>query len=155
MFKQICAAVISLAAISSASATNVDWYGNGVLTSVASCPNGAFDQSANKVFAARYMPPNLGTNGNISSLSFINPRWAVNFAHAGAFATTLQTVGSTTVARSGGPSGYTVKLQVTRTPATINANTPMITLDGTITGFSGFPTNNNCTVNFSVTVFRP
>ena len=159
MLKQMCfAAAIVLAAASNASADYVDWYGSGVLTSVssASCPTGNFDMSANKSFHARYLPPNLGTNGASASLSFLHERFATNFVRPnGSFSlTTLETVKGTTVARFGGP--YSPKLRLTKQiPATITETTPAIVMEGTIKGFPGFPGDDNCTVTFHLEVFRP
>ena len=156
----VFAGIGSMVAISKATAVVAydDWYGSGVLTSIdsATCPNGSFDQSPNKVFFARFLPANVGSNGGNTALSFLNQRWAQSFVIAGTFTSTFQTVNSVTVARFGGPSGYTTQLKITKqTPAVVKASTPMVTLQGSITGFSGFPSNDNCAVNFSATLFRP
>jgi hypothetical protein len=149
-------AAFSLGGISKAAADYTDWYGGGVITNVVNCPNGNFGTSVNKVFNARFLPANIGTNGTKSSLSFLNQHWAQGYALTGVFTSTFKTVTAQTIARFPGPSGYTVQVRVTsQTPATISATTPMITLKGQVKGFSGFPTNNNCVADFNVTLFRP
>ncbi len=159
MLKTICCvAAIALAAVTNASADFVDWFGGGVLTSVnsATCPTGNFGDSHNKAFHARYLHPNLGTNGPSASLTFLGQFYATNFVRPnGTFSlTTLETVKGTTVARFGGP--YSPKLRLTKeVPTTITGTTPKIQMEGTIVGFPGFPGNNNCTVTFSLGVFRP
>jgi hypothetical protein len=147
---------LSLAGPSVAQVAYVDWYGNGVITTVNNCPIGNFESHVNKVFNARFMPPNIGDNGAKVSLSFLSQHWAQGYSRPGSFTSAFQTVTAQTIARFPGPSGYPVQVRViTQTPASITTATPMITLKGQVKGFSGFPTNNNCVADFTVTVFRP
>jgi hypothetical protein len=148
-------AVFSLGSISNAAADYTDWYGGGVITNVVNCPIGNFSQHVNRVFTARFLPANVATNGASSSLSFLNQHWAQGYALPGVFTSTFKNVTAQTIARFPGPSGYTVQVRIiSQTPATINATTPMITLQGQVKGFSGFPTNNNCVADFDVTLFK-
>ena len=147
---------LSLAGLSAAQADFVDWYGSGVITNVNNCPIGNFENHVNRNFHARCLPPNIGTNGANVSLSFLNQHWAQGYSRNGSFTSAFQNVTAQTIARFPGPSGYQVQVRViTQTPASITAATPMITLKGQVKGFSGFPTNNNCVADFTVTVFRP
>jgi hypothetical protein len=151
------AAALSLVAASNAGAVDyVDWYGGGIITKVKNCPTGNWDQHVNKVFHARFLPAGVDSNGSNSSLSFLNQHWAQGYALAGNFDSSFKTVTSQTIARFPGPAGYTVQVRVTKqTPDTITNATPMITLQGQVSGFSGFPNNASCVADFSVTLFRP
>jgi hypothetical protein len=147
---------ISLASPSVAQVAYTDWYGSGVITAVNNCPIGNFENHVNRVFHARFLPPNIGDNGAKVSLSFLSQHWAQGYARNSAFTSAFQNVTAQTIARFPGPSGYPVQVRViSQTPGSITAATPMITLRGQVKGFSGFPTNDNCVADFTVTVFRP
>jgi len=152
----LIAAAMPFSSASNAQVSYTDWFGGGVLTSSTNCPTGSLDQHVNKVFTVRFLPAGVATNGANSSLSIINQHYAQGYTRMGSFTSALQTVTAQTIARFPGPSGYPVKVAFTKqTPATIDATTPMISLTIKVTGFTGFPSNQNCTAVINATVFRP
>jgi hypothetical protein len=151
-----CVVAATALYVPSASADFVDWYGGGTITNVSNCLNGNLDSHVNRIFTARYLPPNLGTNGNKTILSFLNQHWAQGYALQGSFTAAFKTVTNSTIARFPGPAGYPVQVRIiSRTPAMIDETTQVINLQGQVKGFTGFPSNDNCVATFSAVLLRP
>jgi hypothetical protein len=159
-----CAAAVVAASVTCAAAQTafVDWRGGVILTSISGCDaafGSTFSNGVNRTFAGRYRHPGLGPNGPDAKLSLLHQFYAFNFTHLGGpFTKTLSTVKMVSIA--GGATGTAVngKLKITdQSPANANIdeNTPMITLEGQIKGFSGFPGSATCVVSFSGQFFRP
>ena len=152
----LAAATAMIATAAGAQVSYTDWMGGGVLTSATGCPNGNLNQHVNRVFTVRYLPAGIGDNGTKSSISIFNQHYAQGYALEGNFTTALKAVGAQTIARFPGPSGYPVKVAITQqSPGSIAETTPMINMTIKVTGFTGFPSNNNCTAIINATVFRP
>ncbi len=152
----VAALAISIGAISTAAADPVDWFGGATIASLANCPTGSLDQHVNRVLTARFLPAGIGTNGTKSSIAFFNQHYAQGYMLEGNFTTVLKVVTAQTVARFPAAAGYPVKVAVLeQTPANILDTTPMVTMKVKVTGFSGFPSNNNCTAIINATLFRP
>jgi len=148
----ILAAAIVAAAATNASADFVDWRGSALITAASGCESLSIGPGT--VYNARYRHPNLGDNGASARISMLANFHATNLTRlTGDFNNTFQTVKGAFVGGGGGT--YNGALQMTsRTPATIKANTPIVTIKGTIKNFFKTSTSPNCQISFTMSVMR-
>lgn len=153
MLKQmVCAAAILAAAISNASAQNVDWRGSVLITAATDCA--AINLSAGSIMNARYRHPGLGDNGPSARISMIANYFANNLSDPdGDFGSTFQTVKGTVI--GGGARAYNASLRmISRTPANITESTPTVVIRGIVRNFSRTPDNPSCRISFQMSVMR-
>ena len=152
MLKRLaCAAAMAAAAVSTASAQNVDWRGSMLITAATNC--GALNLDAGSVLNARYRHPGLGDNGPSARISVVSNYYATNLSDPdGDFSNTFQTVRGVFI--GGGVTNYNATLRMTsRTPG-ITATTSPVVITGLIRNFGRTPVNPNCNITFEMSVMR-
>jgi hypothetical protein len=114
------------AAISNASAQNVDWRGSALITAATDCA--AINLSAGSIMNARYRHPGLGDNGPSARISMIANYFVNNLSDPdGDFGNTFQTVKGTVI--GGGARAYNASPRmISHTPANITESTPIIVI---------------------------
>ena len=143
MQKILLAGLALAASASMTQAAIVEFRGGACITAVTTaCAADGWD--IGDCMSMRYSPPNLGTNGAATELTFMNQAFGVNYGLA-----TGTLVGTTYKPVSGvhvGRTGYTFSSSARITTQTaVSAASSSVTLIGNITNFDS---TTGCTVGF-------
>ena len=152
MFKTlVCATAIVAAAVSNASAQNVDWRGSALITAASNCD--AVNIGPGSVLNARYRHPGLGDNGVSARITFLANYIATNLTDPnGDFSNSFQAVKGTFV--GGGGLAYNATLRMlSRTPG-ITENTSPVVITGIVRNFMRVPGNPSCQITFEFSGMR-